>query len=139
MQTTKFKKYHSVLVVLILLLLAFLISIHNFPNTYEKVSVFSKSLSNKFSLGSAKFAESYNDVIKKKPLVVFLVSQCRSGSSVLGELFNQRSGVTYIYEPLYPLRTRNGVQSPPELLNATKELVEDMARCKFTQLPHFYR
>ena len=137
MQRAKFKKSHSVLVVSLSLLVAFLASTNNFRNTFEKASLFSKSLPNSFSWGGTKFAESH--VAKKKPLVVFLVSQCRSGSSVLGELFNQRSGVTYIYEPLYPLRTRNGVQSPPELLNTTKRLVENMARCKFTQLPHFYR
>jgi len=70
---------------------------------------------------------------------VLLVSQCRSGSSVVGELFNQRRGATYLYEPLYPLRTENGVQVPDELIRGSTELVDDIVHCRFHRLPRMYR
>ena len=139
MNKAKFKKSQSILVVALLIFVAFLLSIDTFQKTYAEVSLFCTSLVNSLLLNGTKLENSYNAVGKKKPLVVLLVSQCRSGSSVLGELFNQRSKVTYLYEPLYPLRTRNGVQPPRELLNTTKKCVESIAHCKFTELPHYYR
>lgn len=42
-----------------------------------------------------------------------MVTQTRSGSSFVGEIFNQNPGVGYFYEPLYPFgqcsRQVNGV------------------------------
>ena len=75
---------------------------------------------------------------KLKPTAVFLVTQCRSGSSILGELFNRRERVTYLYEPLYPFRESNCVQAPLGLVAESVQAVEDMARCRFDRLPGLY-
>ena len=68
-----------------------------------------------------------------------LVSQCRPGSSVVRELFNQRRGVTYLYEPIYPLRTADAVQAPDELISYSTALVNNIIHSKFNQLPKTFR
>ena len=70
---------------------------------------------------------------------VLLLSQCRSGSSILGELFNQRKDVTYLYEPLYPFRESNGISSRWKLVPEMVQAVGDMARCRFDRLPKMYK
>jgi len=84
-------------------------------------------------------AEKRENPTSEKITSVLLVSQCRSGSSVVGELFNRRKGATYLYEPLYPLRTANGVQAPDELIPRSTELVDDIVHCRFHRLPEIYR
>ena len=39
---------------------------------------------------------------KKKTDAVILLTTMRSGSSILGSIFDQRHNVTYLYEPLFP-------------------------------------
>ena len=70
---------------------------------------------------------------------VFLVTQCRSGSSILGELFNRRERVTYLYEPLYPFRAQACSPPPVELVGKSVRAVEAMTRCDFGGLPKFYK
>lgn len=75
----------------------------------------------------------------KRQTAVFLVSQCRSGSSIIGELFNRRANVTFLYEPLYPFREFNGRPLAEALVPKSVEAVEAIARCNFTRLPELYR
>jgi len=75
----------------------------------------------------------------KKSKVVFLVSQCRSGSSILGELFNQRTNVSYLYEPLYPFREKNCVELPKSLKESSVEALNAMTKCNFTKLQQLYK
>ena len=87
----------------------------------------------------SEVAEKRENPPSEKNTSVLLVSQCRSGSSVVGELFNRRRGATYLYEPLYPLRTADYVQAPDELIPLSTELVNDTVHCRFQRLPEMYR
>lgn len=69
---------------------------------------------------------------------VFLITQCRSGSSVVGELFRQQPGVFYLYEPLYPFREADVVRAAESQVLGTVEAVEAMARCQIGKLPALY-
>ena len=59
-------------------------------------------------LGNKKFSnimdpknlESENS--KRKIDVVILLTMMRSGSSIVGSIFNERVNVTYLYEPFFP-------------------------------------
>ncbi len=69
---------------------------------------------------------------------VFLVSQCRSGSSIIGELFRQQQGSLYLYEPLYPFREFNSIPAPESQVPGTVAAVEAMARCRLDKLHALY-
>ncbi|XP_076801917.1 carbohydrate sulfotransferase 1-like [Clavelina lepadiformis] len=59
----------------------------------------------------------------------------RSGSSILGELFNQRTGVTYLYEPVFPFDER-----PCERLYEDRiQVLRHISRCEFFPLPALYK
>ena len=73
------------------------------------------------------------------PLTVFVVTQCRSGSSFLGEIFNQRRNVTYFYEPLYPFRKSNCNPTTNELKKDSVNATEIIARCEFEKLHQLYQ
>lgn len=62
---------------------------------------------------------------------LIIVGQARTGSSFLGDAFNQHQDVFYLFEPLY------GV-SPPKLANDPRPLkfLEGILRCKF-EFPPF--
>lgn len=75
----------------------------------------------------------------QRPTAVFIITQCRSGSSILGEAFNQESNVTYLYEPLYPFREKDYVQADLELEPLCVKAVEEIAHCNFESLPAKYR
>lgn len=77
--------------------------------------------------------------VKKKRLAVFLVSQCRSGSSIMGEVFNRRSNVAYFYEPLYPFRRSNCFTTAEDVTEESIRAVEDIAHCRFDELTQLYR
>ncbi|CAK8694477.1 unnamed protein product [Clavelina lepadiformis] len=65
---------------------------------------------------------------------VILLTQRRSGSSVLGELFNQRSDVTYLYEPLFPF-----VERPCDVQHKERvEVLRHITKCELEQLPSLY-
>ena len=72
---------------------------------------------------------------KRRPDVVILFTQMRSGSSILGELFNQRTDVTYLYEPVFPFDER-----PCERLYEDRvQVLRHISRCEFFPLPVLYK
>ena len=56
--------------------------------------------------GKLAFAKEINSAAdmksKKKTDAVILLTTMRSGSSILGSIFDERHNVTYLYEPLFP-------------------------------------
>jgi len=69
------------------------------------------------------------------PAAVVLFTQMRSGSSVLGEIFNQRSDVTYFYEPLFPFDER----PCDSLLKDRVEVLRQISSCQFGDLRNMYK
>ena len=84
---------------------------------------------------------SISSLIQSAPLVdmktsvqrLIIVGQARTGSSFLGDAFNQHPDVFYLFEPLY------GV-APPKQPNDTRPMkfLEGMLRCKF-EFPQYIR
>ena len=73
-----------------------------------------------------------------KPTAVLLISQYRSGSSILGSLFQQQEGSFYLYEPLFPMSHRfRAVHT--DLLEDSVKAVDLMVRCKLESLRDIYK
>ena len=68
---------------------------------------------------------------------VLVISQFRSGSSIIGELFNQNEHVTYLFEPLMPLAS-SWRPVHRALVPKSVRAVEKMVRCEFRELPKLY-
>ena len=71
------------------------------------------------------------DAHQNRTEVVIIFSQIRSGSSFVGELFNRKTGVTYIYEPLW--------QFPDHFEQEGVQVIDDIARCQFDGLASVYK
>ena len=97
-----------------------------------------KMTSAKVTSANMTIAKVTNDKVTRRTAVL-LVTQCRSGSSILGELFNRRERVVYLYEPLYPLRSYGCWPMPVEFEARAVRAVEDMVRCEFADLPALYQ
>uniref|UniRef100_H2XZN6 Sulfotransferase n=1 Tax=Ciona intestinalis TaxID=7719 RepID=H2XZN6_CIOIN len=65
-----------------------------------------------------------------KPTAVIIFTSMRSGSSFLGELFNQHSQVFYMFEPLHAFG------SYKEQRENRFRALHDISRCNFTNLPN---
>lgn len=70
----------------------------------------------------------------KRRKVVILLTQMRSGSSVIGELFNQKIGVPYFYEPVYPF---GEIPCTAQWRNRT-QVIENIAHCRLDRLTALY-
>lgn len=72
--------------------------------------------------------EAYSDDKKtgSLPGKVLIVSRGRSGSTFLGELFNQNKEVLYLFEPLTWSRA-----APSNYEQETYEVIDDLYKCKF--------
>nr|XP_002128541.1 carbohydrate sulfotransferase 1 isoform X1 [Ciona intestinalis] len=68
-----------------------------------------------------------------KPTAVIIFTSMRSGSSFLGELFNQHSQVFYMFEPLHAFG------SYKEQRENRFRALHDISRCNFTNLPNMYK
>ncbi|XP_078482830.1 carbohydrate sulfotransferase 1-like [Ciona intestinalis] len=68
------------------------------------------------------------------PNAVILLTQRRSGSSIVGELFNQYVNVSYFYEPLFPFDDT----CKQSLQNQTQKTIQHIASCELTHLPKLY-
>lgn len=84
-------------------------------------------------------SKKYDEVAKKsaelrKRKVLILLTQMRSGSSVIGELFNQKHGVPYFYEPVYPF---GETPCKSQWQNRT-QVVESIAHCRLENLKSLY-
>ena len=67
-----------------------------------------------------------------KAQTVFVVSQIRSGSTFLGEIFNQRANVSYFYEPLWQF-PRNKIP------NDGMAVLRSITECQLHNLPELYQ
>ncbi|XP_003724859.2 carbohydrate sulfotransferase 3 [Strongylocentrotus purpuratus] len=73
----------------------------------------------------------------EKPVVIIILAQWRFGSSVIGELFNQNSGIFFLYEPLWVVEqmvTLWRLPGPftPETYFYRTKLMVDFANCNFS-------
>ena len=85
----------------------------------------------------------------KKTLII--VSHGRSGSSLVGDIFNHHPSVFYMYEPLQTVMrvfnslNRNHINSAPSYWDLAKEFLDAVLRCKFnnqrflSDIEDFYR
>ena len=73
---------------------------------------------------------------KKKIDVVILLTMMRSGSSIVGSLFDMRVNVTYLYEPLYPFGKQecNGKTRQSSLA-----VLRNVSSCHFENLALLYQ
>ena len=80
-------------------------------------------------------------VKREQPDSVILLTMIRSGSSILGSIFNERTNVTYLYEPLYPFGPISGIKECNE--NFTKDdisaVLRFIAKCDFENILPYYR
>ena len=80
-------------------------------------------------------------VKREQPDTVILLTMIRSGSSILGSIFNERTNVTYLYEPLYPFGLISGIKECNE--NFTKDdisaVLRFIAKCDFENILPYYR
>ena len=75
---------------------------------------------------------------RQQPDTIILLSMIRSGSSILGSIFNERRNVTYFYEPLFPLSSLNNCDeqySPADFETA----IRSIATCEFGKLVPLYQ
>ena len=79
-------------------------------------------------------------VKREQPDTVILLTMTRSGSSILGSIFNERTNVTYLYEPLYPFGLISGLECND---NFTKDdisaVLRFIAKCDFENILPYYR
>ena len=66
---------------------------------------------------------------------LLIFAPARSGSSFLGEIFNQHQDVFFLYEPLHAYATlkRLGVFTPSKLQRRSSRLLQDAYKCNFTE------
>ena len=77
---------------------------------------------------------------RKSQIAVILISQFRSGSSIIGELFNRNfRHTTYFFEPLQPFGKADWMPVHSALKERSVKVVEDIARCKFRRLTKLYQ
>ncbi|XP_072268871.1 carbohydrate sulfotransferase 7 [Pyxicephalus adspersus] len=65
---------------------------------------------------------------------IYLHATWRSGSSFLGELFNQHSGVFYLYEPAWHMWQSLYPGDAESLQGALRDLLRSLFRCDFSAL-----
>jgi len=73
-------------------------------------------------------------LLTKDTDAVILYTMTRSGSSIVGSVFNQKNLVTYLYEPLYPF----SVELPNELLEERIQTLHYFATCQFDKVLPIY-
>jgi len=71
-----------------------------------------------------------------KTKVVILLTMMRSGSSILGSIFNERVNVTYLYESLFPF----GKQACDETTRKSSlAVLRNVSNCQFENLRYLYQ
>ena len=71
----------------------------------------------------------------KKVNAVILLSMIRSGSSIVGSIFNERSNILYLYEPLFPFgKQKCDEKTRQELLEVLRQAIS----CHFENLGDLY-
>ena len=66
---------------------------------------------------------------------VILFTKMKSGSSIVGSIFNKQKGITYLYEPLYPF-SETPCQS---LLDQRLAVLHAISSCQFEKIGPLYQ
>ena len=74
---------------------------------------------------------------EEKTDAVILFTKMRSGSSIVGSIFNKRENVTYLYEPLYPFG--RGELSCKQDLEERLLALKYISTCQFEKLAQLYQ
>lgn len=72
----------------------------------------------------------------KHPTKVLLLASHRSGSSFLGEIFNQNPNAFYLFEPLAAVQETHSTDGCADLMEEKVDLLDRWFTCN---APHFYR
>ena len=75
------------------------------------------------------------NITPRKPRVVILLTMMRSGSSIVGSIFNERTNVTYLYEPLFPFGEQ---RCDEKRRNDSQAVLRHISTCHFEGLPPLY-
>ena len=75
------------------------------------------------------------NITPRKPRVVILLTMMRSGSSIVGSIFNERTNVTYLYEPLFPFGEQ---RCDEKRRNDSETVLRHISTCHFEGLPPLY-
>jgi len=78
-------------------------------------------------------AQPANDV-KQNTAAVILLTMMRSGSSIVGSIFDERENVTYLYEPLYPF----GEECDNKSRDNALALLRHASTCHFENFKSLY-
>ena len=84
---------------------------------------------------------SQNDVTppaEKKRLNLIIVAHGRSGSTLLGEMFNHHPRVFYLFEPLQALKRVYTRSTPKEYHNLALRYLNNIFRCNFSESSSLY-
>ena len=73
---------------------------------------------------------------RDKTDVVILVTMMRSGSSIVGSIFNERINVTYLYEPLFPFGKQ---ECNEKTRQSSLEVFRNVSSCHFENLALIYQ
>ena len=76
------------------------------------------------------------DHFPEKTDVVILLTMMRSGSSILGSIFNERVNVTYLYEPLFPFGEQ---ECDEKTRQSSLEVLRNVSSCHFENLRLLYQ
>ena len=91
------------------------------------------------STSSPQRTENFEDeerTEKKKTDAVILLSMIRSGSSIIGSIFNERENVFYLYEPLFPF----GLQKCDEKTREDSlRVLNYTISCQYEKLSQLYQ
>ncbi|XP_071493514.1 carbohydrate sulfotransferase 1-like [Diadema antillarum] len=117
-------------------------TVNDSDTAYENaVRQLSENAQEKTGSGKLAFEENEPNVktgektSERKSMFVVVLAQMRTGSSIVGQLFNQNRDFFYFFEPLYPVNLVaeiNGM-SRDERDEAILHTLYNMSRCQFSQ------
>ncbi|XP_072176546.1 carbohydrate sulfotransferase 1-like [Diadema setosum] len=69
----------------------------------------------------------------EKPIFIVLLGRMRTGSSLIGEIFNQNENIGFLYEPLHAVCewSKNGAIPRSQFHSASAKLLQNISRCEF--------
>jgi len=76
-------------------------------------------------------------LVATKTDAVILLTMMRSGSSIVGTIFDERENVTYLYEPLFPFGEKMICESNTR--KSALAVLRHASTCKYEKLPALYQ
>ncbi|CAH2314618.1 carbohydrate sulfotransferase 5-like [Pelobates cultripes] len=86
------------------------------------------------SLNDHSISISHSPTSKREKIHLLIVSSWRSGSSFLGQIFNQHNDVFYLYEPGHPIWMRLKQESAELLQYTVRDLLRSLFNCNVSPL-----